>query len=64
MRCGKNHRLTLHDKQTHVIGSGGFAAPQKDRPESTPRLYNMLDLARDLSSVRVHTLLPPKPDGP
>jgi hypothetical protein len=27
----------------------------KDRPESTPRLYNLLEVARDHSKIRIHT---------
>jgi hypothetical protein len=29
-----------------------------------PRLYNVLEIARDLKSARVHTRCQPKPDGP
>ncbi|MEZ0274629.1 MAG: metallophosphoesterase, partial [Roseimicrobium sp.] len=40
----------LHDKGIHVVGSGSFGAQAKDRPESIPRLYNVLEIARDLKS--------------
>lgn len=76
----KNHvRIALHgdvhemrrdligyepEKSLHVVGSGSFGAVGADRPESTPRLYNVLEIARDLKSARVHTRCQPKPDGP
>lgn len=44
-----------HPKRVHVIGGGSFGAPSKDRPESVPRLYNIIEVERDLSLVRVHT---------
>ena len=53
-----------HEKKLHVVGSGSFGARAEDRPESMPRLYNVLEIARDLKSVRVHTRCQPKPDGP
>lgn len=42
-------------QQIHVAGAGSFGAPTADRPESVPRLYNLLEIARDHSAVRVHT---------
>ena len=53
-----------HEKKLHIVGSGSFGAAAVDRPESTPRLYNVLEIARDFTSVRVHTRCQPKPDGP
>jgi predicted phosphodiesterase len=44
-----------HRNSTHVVAAGAFGAPANARPESTPRLYNLLELARDHSSLRVHT---------
>lgn len=52
-----------HEKKLHVAGSGSFGARAEDRPESTPRFYNVLEIARDLKSVRVHTREQRKPDG-
>lgn len=51
-------------QKLHVVGSGSFGARAEDRPESSPRLYNVLEIARNLKSVRVHTRCQPKPDGP
>lgn len=53
-----------HEKKLHVVGSGSFGARLEDRPESTPRLYNVLEIGRDLKSARVYTRCQPKPDGP
>ena len=51
------------EKKVHVVGSGSFGARGEDRPEATPRLYNVLEIARDLKSARVHTREQRKPDG-
>jgi hypothetical protein len=39
----------------NIVGAGAFGAPMKARPESTPRLYNVIELSRSLTGVRVHT---------
>ncbi|HPO15898.1 MAG TPA: metallophosphoesterase [Candidatus Hydrogenedentes bacterium] len=52
-----------HEKKIHVVGSGSFGARAEDRPEATARLYNVLEIARDLKSVRVHTREQRQPDG-
>jgi small GTP-binding protein len=52
-----------HAKKLHVVGSGSFGARHEDCPEATPRLYNLLEISRDLTSARVHTRSQPKPDG-
>jgi small GTP-binding protein len=46
---------TDHSRQIHVIGAGSFGAPTYHRPESVPRLYNLLEVARDHSRIRVKT---------
>jgi small GTP-binding protein len=43
------------DGSLEVVGAGSFSAPAAGRPESTPRLYNLLEVKRDLSAIRVHT---------
>ena len=45
----------LHPKRIYLTGAGSFGAPAWERPESTPRLYNLLEIARDHSAVRVFT---------
>ncbi len=40
-------------RRIHVVGGGAFAVRMEERPESTPRLYSVLEVARDLRSVRV-----------
>lgn len=52
-----------HPRSMHVVGAGSFAAPAASRPESVPRLYNLLEVRPSLASVRVHTRWQPKPDG-
>ena len=43
------------ERRLHVVGAGSFGAPTHERPESVPRLFNLLEVERDLKKVRVHT---------
>jgi small GTP-binding protein len=45
----------LHPSSTHVAGAGSFGAIAKLRPESTPRLYNVIEIPRDHSRITVYT---------
>jgi small GTP-binding protein len=54
----------LRESALRVVGSGSFGATGETRPESTPRLYNVLEISRDLKSARVHTRSQARPDGP
>ena len=45
----------LHPHKVHVAGAGSFGAVAKHRPESTPRLYNLVEVARDHGSITVYT---------
>jgi GTPase SAR1 family protein/predicted phosphodiesterase len=46
----------LHPRRAvHIAGAGSFGAPVNARPESTPRLYNLLEVWRDHSKIRVRT---------
>jgi len=46
----------LHsERRLHVVGAGSFGAPVRQRPESVPRLYNLLEVQRDLQRIQVHT---------
>ena len=47
-----------------VVGSGSFGAAAKDRPESTPRSYSLLRVARDLKAVEVERRHQKTADGP
>jgi len=47
----------------HIIGTGSFGKVD-DRPDCTPRLYNLLEIKRDLSSIRIHTRQQCIIDGP
>lgn len=53
----------LDPRKIHLIGAGTFGATAKHRPESTPRLYNLIRI--DLSSrcVRIHTRSARKQSG-
>ncbi|HZF50476.1 MAG TPA: metallophosphoesterase, partial [Polyangiaceae bacterium] len=42
-------------RRVHVVGAGSFGAPAHHRPESVPRLYNVVEVARSSPSIRVHT---------
>ena len=42
-------------RRLHVIGAGSFGARASDRPESAPRLYNVLEIDRKLTKLRVYT---------
>jgi hypothetical protein len=39
----------------HIVGAGSFGARERSRPESTPRLYNVMEISRDIRRTRVHT---------
>lgn len=49
----------LHpSRKIHVAGAGSFGAPANQRPESTPRLYNVIEIERndrDQKKTRIHT---------
>ncbi|AET65710.1 hypothetical protein Mhar_2360 [Methanothrix harundinacea 6Ac] len=45
----------LHPKRVYVSGTGSFGAPVCERPESTPRLYSLLEISRDHRVIRIHT---------
>ncbi|MGH9764784.1 MAG: metallophosphoesterase family protein, partial [Blastocatellia bacterium] len=42
----------LHPRKVYVAGAGSFGAPVNQRPESTPRLYNLIEVWRDHSKIR------------
>ncbi len=52
-----------HERRVHVVGAGSFAAPGVQRPESVPRLYNLLEVAPTLDTLRVHTRCQATPNG-
>ncbi|HSR98407.1 MAG TPA: metallophosphoesterase [Kofleriaceae bacterium] len=45
----------LHPRKLRVVGAGSFGAPSHDRPESVPRLYNLIEIDAARSGARVHT---------
>ena len=54
----------LTSKPLFIAGAGAFGPPATDRPESTPRLYNLLVIDRASNTARIHTRQQPKPNGP
>jgi small GTP-binding protein len=42
-------------RKLYVAGAGSFGAVAEDRPESTPRLYNLVEIPHDRSLIRIHT---------
>nr|WP_227027784.1 metallophosphoesterase [Corallococcus soli] len=42
-------------RRLHVIGAGSFGAHAHERPASTPNLYNLIEVQRDLGRLTVHT---------
>ena len=60
----RDHFRYWHKDKMDVVGAGSFGSPAEGRSESTPRLYNLLEIQPDHRSVRVHTRRRPKPEGP
>ena len=52
-----------HDRAIHIAGAGSFGARAADKGESVPRLYNVLEIKRDFSAIKVHTRRQLTPDG-
>ncbi len=51
------------ERSIHIVGAGTFGAPHHDRPESTPRLYNLLKVDRNLRRIQVHVRSRPRQGG-
>lgn len=45
----------MHANKMWAVGTGTFGAPAKDRPESKPRLYQLIELSDDRRGARIHT---------
>jgi small GTP-binding protein len=52
-----------YKQKVYAIGAGSFGAIADHRPPSTPNLYNLLEVQRDHSSIRVHTRHKKQKDG-
>jgi GTPase SAR1 family protein/predicted MPP superfamily phosphohydrolase len=50
-------------RKLHMAGAGSFGAVAAHRPPSTPRLYNLIEIPRDHSLIRVHTRCMRKESG-
>jgi predicted MPP superfamily phosphohydrolase len=42
-------------RKLHMAGAGSFGTVAAHRPPSTPRLYNLIEIPRDHSLIRIHT---------
>lgn len=63
MRCELAHYKRGKGTEIKVVGAGSLGAGADLRPESTPRLYNLISIASDLKSARVHTRQRPSSSG-
>jgi GTPase SAR1 family protein/predicted MPP superfamily phosphohydrolase len=50
-------------RKLYVAGAGSFGAVAADRPPATPKLYNLIEIPRDLGLIRVHTRCMTKEGG-
>lgn len=55
--------LLHHQGKVHAIGAGTFGAMGEERPESTPRLYHLLELSDDRGGLRVYSRGAPRQGG-
>jgi predicted MPP superfamily phosphohydrolase len=51
-------------RKIHIAGAGTFGATATKRPESIPKLYNLIEVWRDHSKLRIHTRCMKKEGGP
>lgn len=42
-------------RRLYIVGAGSFGATAQHRPESTPRLYNLIEIDKGLDHIRVNT---------
>ncbi|MEW5940440.1 MAG: hypothetical protein AB1750_12295, partial [Chloroflexota bacterium] len=47
----------------YIIGGGSFGSLNEGLPAATPRLYNVIEINRDLHKIRVHTRYQEKFNG-
>ena len=50
-------------RKIHVVGAGSFGARADDRPEATPRLYNLIEVDPVAGTAKVKTRQRPRPGG-
>jgi 3',5'-cyclic AMP phosphodiesterase CpdA len=48
----------------HVVGTGAFGAGANDRPEATPRMYNLIEISNDRTRASVSTRQQPQSGKP
>ena len=67
---GDVHELRPHvispynTDRIHVVGIGAFGARANDRPETTPRMYNLIEIYQDLTRASVSTRQQPQSGKP
>lgn len=52
-----------HEKRLHVVGTGAYSSPDSGLVAATPRLYNLLEVERDFSTIRVRSRAQRQIDG-
>ncbi len=52
-----------HKRRLYAIGAGTLGAPAEDRPESTPRLFNVVQVHPKQGRARVHAFGAPRKQG-
>lgn len=60
----RNQNEPWKSKKLYIVGSGTFSGEAKLRPESTPRLYNLISINPENKSVRIFTRQQPMQNGP
>lgn len=50
-------------ERIYAVGAGALHASAGQRPESTPRLYNLIEIPRDFSRIRVNVRSQDRPGG-
>lgn len=58
------HQFVDARRRIYAVGAGSLGAPAKDRPASTPRLYNVVRLSPHDRKARVHVFSAPREHGP
>ena len=51
-------------RHIYIVGAGSFGASADALPDAMPQLYNVIEIERDHSQIRVHTRCKEKSSGP
>lgn len=55
IKTSTNCFIYLYQNKIYIIGAGTSGIEVKDRPACSPYEYNLLEIERDFTKVRVHT---------